>query len=210
MSDESRMTPDLEKLESELRGVVLSASTNREEVLYQAGWAAALASLAQTTSNEATPTTASRSWGWPMTSAGLAVVAATLALLLVFQINKQDVAPDLAIANEIQEDPHPESEDDSDHHAKSSLAATENFAGLGVSWSDDWMSRKPLTSSLALHVTAEQMESTTEPIWASGDDEVESPKSHRRILDELLPDQNTDTKRARGLLFPRFQKSKSS
>lgn len=78
MSDQTGMNRELKQLEAELKQVSLPASSvDRDETLYQSGWAAGIASLGDVSNRK------NRAWYWPATSGVLAMVAAVLAVMLV-------------------------------------------------------------------------------------------------------------------------------
>jgi len=70
------MNKELEQLESKLKQVSLPASSvDRDETLYQSGWAAGVASLGVDSNRK------NRGWYWPATSGVLAMLAAVLAVI---------------------------------------------------------------------------------------------------------------------------------
>lgn len=101
MSDETKMNSDLEKFESDLQGMsVPSANINRDQLMYDAGWAAALSGNGgRTIPDRIVPTRAPRkltSFALPFAS-GLAVACVVLLAVLQFRATRN---PDGALATE--------------------------------------------------------------------------------------------------------------
>jgi hypothetical protein len=103
MSDESQLNPELKKLEATLgRLPIPPASIDRDELMYQSGWAAAMASLGHETvpaSSIATPA-ANQQWIW-QASTMVATAAAILfgTMLLNQSLNQGEV--EMAIAKNV-------------------------------------------------------------------------------------------------------------
>ena len=83
MSEEFKIPPDLSVFESQLGSFAVPESRlDRDEVLYQAGWAAALAA-----SNSTMPSKGfsnGKNWAWP-TATGVFATLATLLAIMLFQ-----------------------------------------------------------------------------------------------------------------------------
>ena len=95
MFDETPLNPNLKSLEAALRGLPapssdLTRGSRRDDLMYQAGWAAALASLDdQTAPNSATTTppiaatTSTPRWLWPTATLVATAAAIWLSVLLI-------------------------------------------------------------------------------------------------------------------------------
>jgi len=95
MSDESRsgefeLPPELSDLENSLRELPLpsqpgDALLDRDELMFQSGWAAALAAESKTSSIRS----ATR-WGWPALTGAFATLSAVLAIALFLPVANND------------------------------------------------------------------------------------------------------------------------
>lgn len=111
MSEQSKLTNDLAELESRLGQLKpKSGETNRDELMYQAGWAAAEVRFGQLRNKT--------SWGWPSISGGLAAAVLLLGFLLSQgegklessqYVDLEDPTPEavLSISTDTKNDPMP-------------------------------------------------------------------------------------------------------
>ena len=89
MSDESRLNPDLKNLEAKLsRLEIPRASINRDELMYQSGWSAAMASLGHETvpTSSVSTVAANQQWIWQATAMAATAATILVSLLLAIQI----------------------------------------------------------------------------------------------------------------------------
>lgn len=180
MSEEFKIPLDLAILESKLRSVpVAKSGIDREETLYQAGWAAAMAS-AMPAQTAAVP------WFWPATSSVLATVAAVLAIVVYQQRmdvpNRLDstavaTAPDLKLLNKHQ--------DAIDVDANHSLAESRwMYTDL-----ESRIANAPLTASSYRLDFPEERVPVFDNAW-----ETVTPKSTFELLREMVPRTDAKTK----------------
>jgi hypothetical protein len=93
MSDEARIDPELKGLEAALQGLLLPASqlsrgSSRDDLMYQAGWAAAMTASKNTQVElPARVGVRSQRWVWPTATTIVSGIAILLAALLILQPN---------------------------------------------------------------------------------------------------------------------------
>lgn len=179
MSEEFKIPPDLAILESKLRSVAVSKSgIDREETLYQAGWAAAMASAKP---NQPVPV----NWFWPATSSVLATVAAMLAIVVYQQrFDEPNRIDHTVVATAPDSRPLDKLQEETGWDANRSLAAS-RWRPLDF---ETRISAAPLTaSSYRLGLPAEAA-----PV-SDVDFETVTPKSTFELLQEMAPRTKTKT-----------------
>ena len=95
MSDETRLKPELKNLEASLARLTPEPATiNRDELMYQSGWAAAMASLGHEQDGVGLRETPRRNpaWIWPVSSALVAAATLLLAVMLMNQLKQAPVS----------------------------------------------------------------------------------------------------------------------
>jgi hypothetical protein len=195
MSDESRLNPELKKLEAELgRLAIPTASIDRDETMYRSGWAAATASFQNDARVAESFSRSNRqSWVWPATAMLTTAASIMLAVLLVIQ---SAGAPGSTGIRQVAGGENLQPEQDSGHPNQS----TDRTEVKEPNWNEEMgepdMVRRVLelpkgrilTSGLAFQapdLAAGQVVSTVRRTKSSS--VMESPVSRRQLMEELLP-----------------------
>ena len=195
MSDESRLNPELKKLEAELgRLAIPTASIDRDETMYRSGWAAATAAFQNDARVAESFSRSNRqSWVWPATAMLTTAASIMLAVLLVIQSAD---APGSTGIRQVAGGENLQTEQDSAHPNQS----TDRTEVKEPNWNEeigepDMVRRvlelpegRILTSGLAFQapdLAAEQVVSTVRRTESSS--VMDSPVSRRQLMEELLP-----------------------
>jgi hypothetical protein len=195
MSDESRLNPELKKLETELgRLAIPTASIDRDETMYRSGWAAATASFQNDARVAESFSRSNRqSWVWPATAMLTTAASIMLAVLLVIQSAS---APGLTGNQQVAvgEDLQPEQDNAYPNQATGRTEVKEPNGNQEIGEPDmvrrvlDFPEGRILTSGLAFQapdLAAAQVVSTVRRTESSS--VMESPISRRQLMEELLP-----------------------
>ena len=191
MSDQTGLTPELKNLESHLLGVQLPGSKfDRDETLYQSGWAAAMAQA------QSTKTVATARWMWPASSGVLATLAAVLAVMLVLKTGVDDRGGQTGLA---QTEITTETPDDGPNREHQAAAKDEGVRpaeqhkappiGPDLMRLVDNLGGPLLSSSLLARIQSprRQMDSTGMPAPVSTYTEsFERPVTNRQLMNQLL------------------------
>ena len=139
MSEEFKIPPDLSVFESQLSSLAVpDSSLDRDEVLYQAGWAAAMAhSSAATPNGFSGGSSNGKSWAWPTATGVFATLATVLAVALFLQTNALDRAGLNAVASIDAGGDSGFAKDDLNSNAVANDGADKPFKSLGGKWADD-------------------------------------------------------------------------
>lgn len=191
MSEEFKIPPDLAVLESQLRSVRLPDSRlNRDQLLYQAGWAAACAQAKQPLTQQ---------WGWPAATGAVTILATVLALMLLQQTNLND-QPDRVASNPVveQSEPvqHAAKENGIPDHGPDVMDSLPAGSRPGKAYSPirnvRWQGA--LQPSLAARSQLENFDWSIEPTIDSTGLEIENgSKAMRELLQEFLPENRVQT-----------------
>lgn len=215
MSDESRIDPELKKLEAQLQGIGLpNPKVDRDRVLYQSGWAAAMATVERGGSPPVSvhPRKSSRLI-WPTASMIGATAAAILGVLLFLQTQQIDLlqgemarirntaipnpielASDAPTENQSLNNPEsPETQHDrslaandgADQQRPVTTTYIERVDLIKKVW--ELPSRHVLTTSI-LRPGYSAVVRFEHEIDQNGSDEYEPVKTNREMIDEMLSD----------------------
>lgn len=214
MSDETRMNSELKKLEASLSSLPLPSSalqsgTARDELMYQAGWAAAMASLNADMSSNAVSKSSSPQQHffarqtWPVLTA-VATTAAILFATLFFMDTNNNRATGVANLTNVEESSNskddPANLNDADNLIQPATAeARQDLVALIL----DMPAGQTLSSGLAFQRFDEAVE--TDDISQpprSRSIHSHQPKTQEQLMDELLPQRDqTPRKTRRGFSF---------
>lgn len=192
MSEEFEVPPELAVFESQLRSVPVKVSKlNRDQLLYEAGWAAACGQ------EKRLPTI---QWMWPAATGAFATLATVLALMLIQQKDLPNRVDTLANGPTIErsENGEPAAEASGNLEIAPALVVAQSAPATGqidfrsnirdVRWQGQ------LRSSLAARGQFENFDWDTEPAVDPTGPEIENgSKAIRDLLEEFLPESNSRT-----------------
>ena len=200
MSDEAKLNPQLKQLEASLgRLVIPSASLNRDELMYQSGWAAAMARI----DGQSKISLADRNLVrliWPVTAVIASTAAVLLAAVLLFRTAGGVNAPgaqaqDLAnLENAVSDYKNPQPPQ------LNPLPETRRTNLVDMVW--EIPPGYVLKSGLAFQqspIPGEAVESAPTTVNQAGPQN--STVNHRQLMNELVPNRGRNPSTWRKLLF---------
>jgi hypothetical protein len=191
------MNPELKKLEATLgRLAIRSASIDRDELMYQSGWAAATDSLASeaAVAGSGMPAGRVQTWVWPVTAMLTSAATIMLAVLLVIQSNNPPVSTNnqqVASGQDFRTEP-----DSANLKFENDRTEVEKSATPDETYGEpdlvkrilDFPAGQVLKSGLAFQTPDPASKQVGPSIPGVGPASVmESPVGQRELLEELLP-----------------------